>query len=76
TRKGHPTTVLNWDLKDANGAVVEPGSYVIRAEFTEDNSNKGAPLGPVIEVPLNVGEATASTIPVANGFRDITVLGP
>jgi len=76
TRKGHPTTVLNWDLKDANGAVVEPGSYVIRAEFTEDNSNKGAPLGPMIEVPLTVGEATASTIPVANGFRDITVLGP
>jgi len=76
TRKGHSTTVLSWDLKDANGAMVGPGDYIVRAEFTEENSNKGAPLGPTLEVPLAVGEATATSLPVATGFRDVTVLGP
>ncbi|MEZ4453225.1 MAG: DUF2271 domain-containing protein [Nannocystaceae bacterium] len=76
TRKSHVTTALTWDLRDANGVAVAPGDYLLRAEFTEDNSNKGAPLGPLLEVPFVIGGATAVTIPGSGGFRDVTVIGP
>ncbi|MCA9660402.1 MAG: DUF2271 domain-containing protein [Myxococcales bacterium] len=76
TRGGHRTTALTWELVDALGAPLEPGDYRLRAEFTEENSNKGAPLGPLLEVPFVVGEAAATTIPAAPGFRDVTVLTP
>jgi hypothetical protein len=76
TRSSHRTTALTWELVDALGAPLEPGDYRLRAEFTEDNSNKGAPLGPLLEVPFTVGEAAATTVSAAPGFRDVTLLTP
>ncbi|MEZ4384165.1 MAG: DUF2271 domain-containing protein [Nannocystaceae bacterium] len=76
TRSSHRTTALTWELVDGLGAPLEPGDYRLRAEFTEENSNKGAPLGPLLELPFTVGAATATTIPAAPGFRDVTLLTP
>lgn len=76
TRGSHRSTALTWDLKDALGGVAAPGEYLLRAEFTEENSNKGDPLGPLLEVPFVVGAGTAVTIPGSGGFRDVTLIAP
>lgn len=76
TRGSHRTAVLEWDLHDANGQPVTPGDYILRAEFTEENSNKGDPAGPVVDVPFTVGNGFAVSISHAGQFRDITLIAP
>jgi hypothetical protein len=55
TRGSHRTTDLSWDLKDSLGQPAPPGSYKLVVEFTEDNSNEGAPPGPLLEIPFTLG---------------------
>ncbi|MFY0536145.1 DUF2271 domain-containing protein [Nannocystis pusilla] len=55
TRGSHRTTDLAWDLKDRLGQPAPPGDYKLVVEFTEDNSNEGAPPGPVLEIPFTLG---------------------
>ncbi len=76
TRGGHGTLTLEWDLGDANGQPVAPGDYHLLAEFTEDDSNKGAPAGPAVQIPVTVGQGQVFSIEQSGGFRDITVVAP
>ena len=76
TRKSHVTSALTWDLRDAAGAVVTPGAYRLRAEFTEDNSNKGEPLGPEIALSFTLGDGGAVTYERDGYFRDVTLITP
>ena len=76
TRKRHETTTLSWDLRSAAGELVGPGEYVLRAEFTEDNSNKGEPLGPLLELPFVLGAGVETSLAAPTSFRDVSLLGP
>ena len=54
TMKTHATHVATWDLTDLDGQPVEPGSYRLRVEFTEDNSNDNAKAGPQIDLAFDL----------------------
>lgn len=77
TRKRHQTHVVAWDLTDATGQPAAPGMYTLRVEFTEDDSNSGAPAGPTIAVPFELGGGP-KVVPVAADprFRDWLVIAP
>ena len=42
TRSTHGTHLAEWDLVRADGSIAEPGSYRLRVEYTEANSNDNA----------------------------------
>lgn len=77
TRKRHATHVVAWDLRDAAGQAAPPGMYTLRVEFTEDDSNSGAPAGPTIAVPFELGGGP-KVVPVAADprFRDWLIIAP
>lgn len=77
TRKRHQTHVVAWDLTDLAGQPAPPGAYTLRVEFTEDDSNSGAPAGPTVAVPFALGGGP-KVVPVAADprFRDWLVISP
>ena len=77
TRTRHQTHVVAWDLTDRTGEPVAPGMYTLRVEFTEDDSNSGAPAGPTVAVPFELGGGP-KVVPVApdQRFRDWLVIAP
>lgn len=77
TLDAHATTELRWDLRDRLGQLVPPGAYTLLVEFTEDNSNKGAPAGPVLAAPfmLGGGPRVAAT-PTHPRFADLLLVTP
>jgi hypothetical protein len=77
TRKAHGTLSLRWDLRDRGGQPVAPGSYALLVEFTEDNSNDGAPPGPVLSVPFTIeGAAHVVDTPSHERFDDLLLVAP
>lgn len=77
TRGGHRTSEVAWDLRDAQGQAAAPGAYRLRLEFTEENSNKGDPAGPGLEVPFTLGAGPSlPTAPVSPQYRDVLVVAP
>jgi hypothetical protein len=77
TRGRHGTLDLSWDLHDAAGQPAPPGAYRLLVEFTEDDSNKGAPAGPAIAVPFELGDG-AQPVVVADQprFADLLLVAP
>ncbi len=53
----------SWDLLDSNRSEAGPGNYVLRAEFTSENSNSGAPRGPTLDVPFSLGSDSVDVRP-------------
>lgn len=77
TRGSHRTTDLAWDLKDRLGQPAPPGDYALVVEFTEDNSNEGAPPGPVLEIPFTLGGGPHLTdVPAHPQFADGLLVAP
>ncbi|MCY1072246.1 DUF2271 domain-containing protein [Nannocystis sp. RBIL2] len=77
TRGSHRTTDLAWDLKDRLGQPAPPGDYKLVVEFTEDNSNEGAPPGPVLEIPFTLGGGPHLTdVPAHPQFADGLLVVP
>ncbi len=77
TRSSHRTSEASWDLRAATGEVVPAGAYRLVFEFTEDDSNKGAPAGPHVVVPLTIGAGpTLPQLPSHEAFADVTVIAP
>lgn len=77
TRRSHATLGLRWDLRDLQGQPAPPGDYRLLVEFTEDNSNKGAPAGPVLELPFSLGGGPhLATTPSHPNFSDLLVVVP
>lgn len=77
TRGSHRTTDLSWDLKDRLGQPVAPGPYKLVVEFTEDNSNEGAPPGPVLEIPFTLGGGPhLADVPAHPQFADALLVAP
>lgn len=77
TRNRHQTHVVSWDLTDATGQPAPAGMYTLRVEFTEDDSNSGAPAGPTAAVAFELGGGP-KVVPVAADprFRDWLVIAP
>lgn len=77
TRGRHTTHVVSWNLTDHAGVAAGPGAYTLRVEFTEDDSNSGAPKGPTVAVPFELGGGTKVVSVVADQrFRDWLVIAP
>lgn len=77
TRGSHRSSEVTWDLRDAQGATAGPGAYRLWLEFTEDDSGKGAPAGPRLELPFTLGDGPAiPAAPVHPQFRDVLLLVP
>lgn len=77
TRNRHQTHVVSWDLTDATGQAAPPGMYTLRVEFTEDDSNSGAPAGPTAAVPFELGGGPKVVHVAADQrFRDWLVIAP
>lgn len=77
TRGGHRTTEVAWDLRDAQGQAAAPGAYRLMLEFTEENSNKGDPAGPRLELPFTLGGGpTLPAAPASPQYRDVLVVAP
>lgn len=76
TAGAHHARLYTWDLTDASGAAVAPGSFVLRAEFTEDNSNEGAAVGPTLSVPFSTSENCHVATADEAYFADVTIVGP
>lgn len=77
TRGRHGTLDLRWDLRDLQGQPAPPGAYRLLVEFTEDNSNKGAPAGPVLDVPFTLGGGPhLAATPAHPNFTDLLLVAP
>lgn len=77
TRGGHRTSEVAWDLRDAQGQALVAGDYKLMLEFTEDNSNKGDPPGPRLELPFMLGAGPSlPTAPAHPHYRDLLVVAP
>ena len=77
TRKGHRTSEAVWDLRDAKGQAAPPGAYKLLLEFTEDDSNKGAPPGPRLELAFTLGAGPSlPAAPADPHYRDVVVVAP
>lgn len=80
TASVHGTHVATWDLLDLAGQPVAPGGYRVRVEFTEDDSNEGAPAGPQLGVAFELGGAPdridVASSGDANAFTDLLLWGP
>lgn len=76
TAGAHHARVFTWDGTDAGGQVLSAGDYVLHAEFTEDNSNEGAPVGPTISVPFSTEARCGVFTGQASSFADVTIVGP
>jgi hypothetical protein len=77
TRGSHRTTEVAWDLRDAQGQAAAPGAYRLMLEFTEENSNKGDPAGPRLELPFTLGGGPSlPAVPVSPQYRDVLVVAP
>ncbi|MFV8753294.1 DUF2271 domain-containing protein [Nannocystaceae bacterium ST9] len=76
----HATRVATWDLLDLAGQPVPAGLYRVRVEFTEDDSNEGAPAGPTIAVDFELDAAPdrieAPSSGDANAFADLLLWSP
>lgn len=71
TRKSAGGHVVAWDCRDAQGAKVAPGAYVVNLEFTEENSSEDSPPGPHRLLPFDV----ASSVSAASAPDDATSTG-
>lgn len=76
TRGSHRTSEAAWDLRDAQGQLAPPGAYRLLIEFTEENSNKSDPPGPLLDVPFTLGGPSLPVAPAHPRFRDVLVLAP
>jgi hypothetical protein len=77
TRGRHGTLDLKWDLHDAAGQAAPAGAYRLMVEFTEDDSNKGAPAGPAIAVPFELGGGPhVAMTPDQARFADVLIVSP
>lgn len=77
TRGRHGTLDLRWDLHDLQGQAAPPGAYRLLVEFTEDNSNKGAPAGPVLDIPFTLGGGPhLAATPDHPRFTDLLLVAP
>lgn len=78
TIKSHRSHAFSWDLKDAKGKQVKPGSYVLRFEITDRNSSsKSIDDGPDLSIPFELGaEDSELEIPEHKNFRDLEVKLP
>lgn len=73
TRKSAGAHIAAWDCRDAQGAAVAPGSYVVHLEFTEENSSDERPPGPHRLLPFELAASvSAASVPddaTTRGFR-------
>ncbi len=79
TASTHSTRLYEWDHSRAGGRAVPPGNYLLRAEFTEDNSNAGDPAGPSVAIPFSTaGGCDVATRSSEGGepIVDIVVAAP
>jgi hypothetical protein len=69
-----------WDLRDLAGDGVAPGPYRLRVEYTEDDSNEGAPAGPTITMAFELGGAPdlleSPTSGSAQAYADLLLWAP
>ncbi|MGH1342773.1 MAG: DUF2271 domain-containing protein [Nannocystales bacterium] len=76
TSGSHQSRLLSWDLTDHAGTAMPPGRYVLRAEFTEDNSNEGEPAGPSLALPFATDEVCGVASATETYFADVSVAIP
>ncbi|MBN9163228.1 MAG: hypothetical protein BGO98_00950 [Myxococcales bacterium 68-20] len=73
TRRSAGAHIVAWDCRDARGAAVAPGSYVVHLEFTEENSSTESPPGPHRLLPFELAASvSAASVPddaTSRGFR-------
>lgn len=75
TRKSAGGRVVAWDCRDAAGAKVAPGAYVVHVEFTEENSSEDSPPGPHRLLPFDVASAvSAASAPDEAAFSGLRVV--
>lgn len=73
----HESQTLSWDLRDKDEQVVPDGDYVIRFEFTEDNSAFSAPHGPSLRVAFSLGEGGETLRPDGgDGYSGVEIVVP
>lgn len=76
TAGAHHARIFSWDHTDESGAALAPGAFVFRAEFTEDNSNEGAPAGPTLALAFDTREACDVVSASETHFADVAIATP
>lgn len=76
TASSHHSRFVEWDRRDARGALVPDGDYVARFELTESNSNQGAAAGPTLSVPFSTAAACSTQTGGSPSLDDIVVVSP
>ncbi|MEM7155439.1 MAG: DUF2271 domain-containing protein [Myxococcota bacterium] len=76
TASSHHSRLVEWDLRDSGVNVMPAGEYVVRFEVTEDNSNQGAPRGPVSGVVFSTAARCQVKHHASPSFEDVMVLTP
>lgn len=76
TVSSHHTRFIEWDRRDAHGALVPDGDYIARFEMTESNSNQGAPAGPTLSVPFSTATPCRAHDSSSPSLDDVIVVTP
>lgn len=76
TAGSHHSRLLSWDHTDGAGSVLPRGRYVLRGEFTEDNSNEGEPAGPNLALAFATDDRCSTASATESYFADVTVAIP
>ena len=75
--QGREVHGLGQEVVGAQGQGLVAGDYKLMLEFTEDNSNKGDPPGPRLELPFTLGAGPSlPTAPAHPHYRDLLVVAP
>lgn len=73
TAGSHHSRLLSWDHTDGAGSVLPRGRYVLRGEFTEDNSNEGEPAGPNLALAFATDDRCSTASATESYFADVIV---
>lgn len=73
TFTAHGTRSVSWDLRDVNKAVVPNGTYVVKMELTDHNSNSIATNNEA-SFNLTVGATPVNMTTSAGGFTNVKIV--
>ncbi|TPV97123.1 MAG: DUF2271 domain-containing protein [Myxococcales bacterium FL481] len=73
--KSHREHVVVWDRQDASGSPAGAGHYVLIMEFTSDNSDSNGKLGPLLQLPFELGGAEIHNVyPDQDNFENLSIV--